>query len=155
MAEIAPSARARRVEAVSGVLALFAGFVAIGVQLFVPRVEEVYVGYITYRRYWAAAHGYIADPVGLAALGLCLLCLLAIGAGAYAHAVRRSARLGRLLLWCGTGLLALAVAFGLSPFVSWPSWIFTPLYRVAPGLLPAVVLAALASGIATARRVGT
>lgn len=150
MVEVAPPPLGRRVEAISGVLALFAGLGAIGVQLFAPMVEEVYAGngYTTYGSRWVAAAGFVTDPLGLAALGLCLLCLLAIGTGTYAHAVRRSARLGRLLLWCGTGLLALVVALGLSPFIAWTSWILTPLYLVAPALLPAVGLALLASGAA-------
>lgn len=143
---------AQRVEVIGGVLALFAGLGAIGFQLFAPLVEVHFVGaggdYITYWSHWVAAAGYVTDPLGLAALGLCLLCLLAIGAGAYAHAVRRSARLGRLLLWCSTGLLALEVALGLSPFIPWTSWTFTPLYLVAPALLPALGMALLASGAA-------
>jgi hypothetical protein len=146
MAAVVPSALARRVEAISGVLALFVGLGAIGVQLFAPLVEVHFgTSYVTYWSHWAAAARYVTDPLGLAALGLCLLCLLAIGAGAYAHAVRQSARLGRLLLWCSTGLLALEVALGLSPFIPWT---FTPLHLVAPALLPALGLALLASGTA-------
>ena len=84
MAVVAPSARARRVEAISGVLALFAGLGAIGVQLFAPMIEAVYAGsgYITYQSHSAVAAEYVTDPLGLAALGLCLFCLLAFCSGA-------------------------------------------------------------------------
>jgi hypothetical protein len=152
MTEAAQSILARRLEVISGVLALVAGLIAIGVQLFAPLVTVHVYGpggnYIGYVSYWYIHGGFTSRPLGLAAVGLCLLCVLAIGYGAYVHGVRHAAR-GRLVLWCGAALLALEMVLSITVFGHWPAndWLF-PMTLVAPYLLPSLVLAALASGAA-------
>ncbi len=77
---------------------------------------------------------------------LCLLCLIAIGAGAYAHAVHQAVR-GARWLWLGTAVLALVLTMIASVAdVNLGAASLVVLF-VDP-LLPALVLAALASGIA-------
>jgi hypothetical protein len=98
---------------------------------------------------WVIVRVLFSGLAGLAALGLlllCLLCLVAIGAGAYAHAVRQAVR-GRLWLWLGTAVLALV----LTVFASVANTDFVPFSFLAlftVPLLPTLVLAALASGVA-------
>jgi len=129
MREADQSILARRSEVISGVLAVVAGLVAIGVQLFAPLVTVHVAGpdgnYIRYASYWEVTGGFIDTPLGLAALGLCLLCLVAIGYGAYAHDVRHAAR-GRLLLWSGAALFALEMVLSITVFGHWPAndWLF-------------------------------
>jgi len=152
MTEAAQSLLARRVEVISGAVASVAGLIAIGVQLFAPLRTVHVVGsagdHIEHWSNWEAYAGFVFSRLGLAALGLCLLCVLAIGYGAYVHGVRHEAR-GRLLLWCGAALLALEMVLSITVFGHWPAndWLF-PMTLVAPYLLPSLVLAALASGAA-------
>jgi hypothetical protein len=78
MREAVQSVLARRLEVISGTLALVAGLIAIGFQLFAPLVT-VHVGgvggnYIRQVSRWEIFHGFITSRFGLAALGLSLLC---------------------------------------------------------------------------------
>lgn len=156
MTDVAQSVPARRLEVISGVLALVAGLIAIGVQLFAPLVTMYVTGvggnYIRYESRWEVLHGFIGSQRGLAALGLSLLCILAIGYGAYAHGVRH-AGYGRLLLWGSAALLALLIVLSLLPMTVLSygpvdRWSIFPMTLVAPYLLPSLVLASLASGAA-------
>jgi formate-dependent nitrite reductase membrane component NrfD len=82
----------------------------------------------------------------LGLLLLCLLGLIAIGAGAHAHAVHQAVR-GARWLWLGTAVLALVLTLIASVAdVDLGPGSLVPLF-VDP-LLPALALAALASGIA-------
>jgi hypothetical protein len=152
MTDSAQSILARRVEVISGALAVVAGLIAIGVQLFAPLAMVHVVGpagdHIQYMSYWEVFSGFIGYLLGLAAVGLCLLCLLAIGYGAFVHSLRHGAR-GRLFLWGGAALLALEIVLSLTVFSHLPAdrRLF-PMTLVAPYLLPSLVLASLASGAA-------
>jgi uncharacterized integral membrane protein len=78
-----------------------------------------------------------------------VLCLIAIGAGAYAHVVQQAVR-GQLWLWLGTAVLALV----LTIFASLANTDVAPASFLAlfvTPLLPALVLAVLASGVAVTR----
>jgi hypothetical protein len=155
MTVIVQSIPARRLEVISGALATVAGLSAIGVQLFAPLVTVHVKGvagyYIRQQSYWQTFGGFIFFPLGLVALGACLLCLLAIGYGAYVHSVRYEAR-GRLLLWCGTALLAIVLVSSTISLSFWPVNLpsLSPMTLVAPYLLPSLGLALLASGAASA-----
>jgi cbb3-type cytochrome oxidase subunit 3 len=148
MREAVQSVLARRLEVISGMLALVAGLIVIGTQLFAPlmTVDVTREGrhYIQQASRWEVFNGFIFSLLGLAALGLCLLCVLAIGYGAYAHGVRYEAR-GRLVLWISTALLALVIMLAMT-VLSFDS--FFPMTLVAPYLLPSLGLALLASGAA-------
>lgn len=155
MTEAAQSMSARRLEVISGVLALVAGLIAIGVQIFAPLVTVHVTGvggnYITQMSRWEVYAGFISSRLGLATLGICVLCILAIGYGAYSHSVRHAAW-ACLLLWCSTALLALIIVLSMTVFSHWPGSLstFLPLTLVTPYLLPSLGLALLASGAATA-----
>jgi hypothetical protein len=148
MTKAAQLVPARRLEAITGVLALVAGLIDTGVQLFAPLLTVHVTGaggnYIRQESRWEVFGGFVFSRLGLAALGLCLLCVLAIRYGAYAYGVSHAAH-GRLLLWCGAALLALLIV--LSMTVLSPGSYF-PVTLVAPYLLPSLVLASLASGAA-------
>lgn len=150
MTESARSLRAHRVVVISGVLAVVAGLIAIGIQLFFPLVTVHVNGDIQHWSYWNVYGGFVAFRPGLAAVGLCLLCLLTIGNGALAYGARREAR-GRLFLWSGAALLALEVVLTVTAALQQPvdNWLF-PMMLVAPYLFPSMALAALASGAAVA-----
>lgn len=79
---------------------------------------------------------------------MCVISLLAIGYGAAAH-IWRGLAFGRLFLWSGTVLLALDLALSWTVLVYWT---FEPMRVVAPVLLPALVLALIASGAAAMTR---
>ena len=153
-----PLTQARRVEGAAGVLASLCGLIAVGVVSFAPRFP-VYVSVlgretISYQSVWERLllFGGVSRLEGLAGVGmlglllLCLLCLIAIGAGAYAHAVHQAVR-GARWLWLGTAVLALV----LTMIASVANVDLGPASLVVlfvDPLLPALVLAALASGIA-------
>jgi hypothetical protein len=152
-----PLTQARGVEGCAGVLASLCGLIAVGIVSFAPRYtvhsnSVLGVETISQQSLWERLFLYSGFLAGLATLGmwlLCLLCLIAIGAGAYTHAVHQAVR-GRLWLWFGTAVLALVLTFfesvagtDLGPF-SILALFVTP-------LLPALVLAALASGVAVMR----
>ena len=145
---------ARRVIIISGVLALLTGLLAIGVQIFAPLVTVQVIGpsgtYVTHESYWEVTGGFILSPLGLVALGLCLVCVFAIGYGAYAFGMRHQAR-GRLFLWGGTALLALVIALSLMVASYGPinTSLLFPMPLLARYLLPCLGLAVLASGAAT------
>jgi len=155
MTEIAQAMPARRLEAIGGALALVAGLTAIGVQIFAPlmtvHVTGVGGNYITQMSRWEVYAGFVSSRLGLAMLGICLLCTLAIGYGAYFHSVRHAAW-ARLLLWCSTALLALIVVLSMTVFSRGPGSLstFLPMTLVAPYLLPSLGFALLASGAASA-----
>ena len=151
----APLTPARGVEGSAGVLASLCGLIAVGIVSFAPRYEvqsnSTYGGEtISQLSLWDMwIRRFLFSGAGLATVGmllLCLLCLLAIAAGAYTHAVHQAVR-GARWLWIGTAALALV----LTTFASVADTDLVPVsllaLYIAP-LLPALVLAALASGIA-------
>ena len=115
--------------------------------LVTVHVKGVAGYYIRQQSYWQTFGGFIFFPLGLVALGAWPLCLLAIGYGAYVHSVRYEAR-GRLLLWCGTALLAIVLVSSTISLSFWPVNLpsLSPMTLVAPYLLPSLGLALLASG---------
>jgi hypothetical protein len=157
-ASLAPLTQARRVEGAAGVLASLCGLIAFGVVSFAPRFPVPVSGRgretISYQSVWErvflfSGFSRLERLTGVGMLGLLLLCLLgliAIGAGAYAHAVHQAVR-GARWLWLGTAVLALVLTLIASVAdVDLGPGSLVPLF-VDP-LLPALVLAALASGIA-------
>jgi hypothetical protein len=154
-----PLTPARGVEGSAGVLASLCGLMAVGIVSFAPRYtvhrfSSLGGETISYPSLWefVIRRFLFSGWAGLAALGmllLCVLCLIAIGAGAYAHAVQQAAR-GARWLWLGTAVLALV----LTIFASAADTHLVPFSILAifvTPLLPALVLAALASGIAVTR----
>lgn len=156
MSEASRMPLTRRVEGLAGTLVLMYGLIIIGILTFAPlqtihNISVTGVTSIVHSSLWDLFGPFILWPLGLAALVVCLLCLLclfAIAVGAYAQAVRHAEH-GRLWLWLGTAVLALELA---STMIIASTLRFEPLFpmtRFAPYLLPALVLAALASGAAT------
>ena len=155
----APLTQARRVEGAAGVLASLCGLIAVGVVSFVPRFP-VYVSSvggrqtISYQSVWERLFLFsgVSRLEGLAGVGmlglllLCLLCLIAIGAGAYAHAVHQAVR-GARWLWLGTAVLALVLTM-IASVADVDLGTASLVVLFVDPLLPALVLAALASGIA-------
>lgn len=140
--------QAQRLEGISGVVAAIAGLTSIGLHLFAPLATVTVAGAggdrIEHLSYWQVYAGFIHGRLGLIALFLCLVSLLAIAYGAYIHSVRQAAR-GRIVLWSGTALLAVVLALALPTL---HTEVAGPMGLVAPDLWPAFGLALLACNAA-------
>ena len=145
----------RHAEVLTGLLALLSGLVTLGILIFAPMgaMQLVYptgTSAMLHPSLWDELGPFFFWPLGLVALVICLLSLVAIGAGAVTHGVRQMAR-GRLWLQVGTVVLALEIAAGLTLSVLVAPPIRAPIYPInyfAPYLVPALVLASFASGAA-------
>jgi hypothetical protein len=157
-----PLTQARRVEGAAGVLASVYGLIAVGVVSFAPQVSffvsRTGVDIIRQASWWSQVQKDLlvytmpteAKVTAVGAWLLCMLCLIAIGAGAYAHAVKQMAG-GRRWLVLGTAVLTVELTFALGTPTFGYAVALSLLNIMVPfasPLLPALVVAALACGVA-------
>jgi hypothetical protein len=157
-----PLTQARRVEGFVGLLASVYGLIAFGVVTFAPQVAvynspggvEVGTGFSVWDELFVFSTSPAAQATAVGAWLLCLLCLIAVGTSAYAHAVQQAVG-GRRWLVLATAVLTVELTFAPGvAYINGYSAALAPLHIMAPfasPLLPALVLAALASGVAVTR----